>query len=243
MSALRILILETDSRLTQLTINSIQTNLPRAAYSVVKCGDSKVGTALQVCGELTIVVTSGVILNFKYGDIPPIEKLSQYHIAVSRAGVFADHPNLQNSYGLIGSNIGKGHIDLSIFIINPSKWIEIPNTDARILNEKKVLYMPRYFNHKTDVLIPECVGAYQALKYGMQGEDAAVINYVPNIISGKATVFETYAYCFDKLEDYLSDVDEEIKENILKLSNLTKTRISKLRKKLLNLQKSQKSPR
>ena len=38
MSSLKILILETNPLLTQLTINSIRKNTPRANWKVVKCG-------------------------------------------------------------------------------------------------------------------------------------------------------------------------------------------------------------
>lgn len=234
MSLQKILILETNE-LTELTISSIKKNMPRVKYEVVPAGKSKVGTALSNCDGLTLVVNSGVVLNIKHGDLPPIERLNKYHICVSRTGVFVDHKRHAETYSVLESNIGKGHIDLSVFIINPDKWHEIPNTDKRILNEKKVLYMPRYLNHKTDILVPACIGAYEAVKYGIQGESAAIINYVPNIISGKATVSECYAYCFDKLEDYSSNLHPRWRDNISKLASRSKVKISKTRKRLHDL--------
>lgn len=234
MSLRKILILESNE-LAPLTINSIKQNMPRMKYEVVPAGSSKVGTALANVTEPTLVVTSGIVLDIKQGDMPPPETINKYHICVSRTGVFVDHRRHSQTYSVLESNISKGHIDLSIFIINPDKWLEIPNSDRRVLNEKKVLYMPRYLNHKTDILVEECIGAYEAVRYGIQGESAAVLNYVPNILSGKANVMESYAYCFDKLEKYSADLHPKWQKNISTLAEKTRVRISKTRKRLHDL--------
>ena len=91
MSALEILVLESND-LTSLTVNSIRKNMPRAKYKVVKCGASKVRTALAHATDTTLVVTSGLVLNIRQGDLPPDSKLKQYAISVSREGVYVDHP-------------------------------------------------------------------------------------------------------------------------------------------------------
>jgi hypothetical protein len=234
MSNLEILILETNE-LTQLTVNSIKRNMPRTKYRVVKCGDSKVGTAIGNCDKPTLVVTSGLVLDIRQGDIPPEEKIKEYDICVSRMGVYVDHPRHSTVYKLVDSPIHKGFIDLSIFIINPANWYQIPNSDSGILGNKKCLYMPRYINHKHDPIVKDCIGSYEAFRYGMSGESAAVFNYIPHLLSGKATPVETFAYCFDKVAEYTDGLPEEAKQRILKLGNKSKIRVAKMRKALYEL--------
>jgi len=231
MSALEILILDCND-LLPLTINSIKKNMPRMKYSVVKCGNSKVGTALAYITKPTLVVTSGLVLNIKQGDLPDANLLDKYDICVSRAGVYCDHPKLKNVYELVDSPITKGHIDLSIFILNPTNWNTLVKSDTGLLNGRKILYMPRYVNHKHDVIIKDCVGSYQAFNYGMAGEAAAVLNYLPHLLSGEATPVETYAYCFDKVGEYTEGLSDEAKARVLGLANKTRTRIAKMRKAL-----------
>lgn len=235
MSALEILILECND-LTALTVNSIKKNMPRAKYRVIPSKtQNKVGTALANATGLSLVVTSGLVLNIKQGDLPPDSKLSQYALALSREGVYVDHPKHSQSYALINSPINKGFVDLSIFIINPDKWYELPTKDSGILGDKKCLYMPRYINHKSDPILDSCIGSYEAFKYGMAGETAAVYNYLPHLLSGKATPIETFAYCFDKLADYVEGLPEHRKTQVLKLAEKTRIRASKLRKALVEL--------
>lgn len=234
MSDLEILVLDCNE-LTPITVNSIRKNMPRAKYKVVKVGDSKIGTAVANCDKPTLVVTSGIVLDIKHGDIPPIEKIKQYHMCVSRQGVYVDHPKHASVYKLIGSSITKGFIDLSIFIINPDKWYEIPASDSGVLGNKKVLYMPRYFNHKHDPIIADCIGGYEAFRYGMSGEAAAVLNYIPHLLSGKATPIETMAYCFDKVAEHTEGLDEEVAQRIKKLGHKSKIRAGKMRKGLYDL--------
>ena len=235
MSALEILILECND-LTALTVNSIKKNMPRAKYRVIPSkAKNKVGTALANATGLSLVVTSGLVLNINQGDLPPDSKLSQYALALSREGVYVDHPKHSQSYALINSPINKGFVDLSIFIINPDKWYELPTKDSGILGDKKCLYMPRYINHKSDPILDSCIGSYEAFKYGMAGETAAVYNYLPHLLSGKATPIETFAYCFDKLADYVDGLPEHRKTQVLKLAEKTRIRASKLRKALVEL--------
>lgn len=234
MSALEILVLECND-LTSLTVNSIRKNMPRAKYKVVKCGASKVGTSLAHATDTTLVVTSGLVLNIRQGDLPPDSKLKQYAISVSREGVYVDHPKHGKVYELINSPITKGFVDLSIFVINPDSWYEMPKTDAGIFKDKKCLYMPRYINHKHDVIIKDCIGGYEAFKYGMAGETAAVYNYIPHLLSGEATPIETIAYCFDKLEEYSGGLSPEAKARVCKLAKKTKVRVGKMRKGLFEL--------
>lgn len=234
MSDLEILILESNE-LTALTVNSIKKNMPRAKYKIVKCGSSKVGTAISNCTKPTLVVTSGLVLNIRQGDIPPLEKINNYDICVSRMGVYVDHPKHSTTYSLIDSPLNKGFVDLSIFILNPKNWFEIPETDSGFLSTKKCLYMPRYINHKHDPLIKECIGSYEAFRYGLSGESASVFNYLPHLLSGKAAPIETFAYCFDKVAEYAEGLPEEAKRRVLKLGNKTKVRVGKMRKALYEL--------
>lgn len=234
MSALEILILDCNE-FTALTVNSIRKNMPRAKYKIVKPGASKIGTALINATGPTLVVTGGIVLDIKHGDLPSEDKIKQYAICLSREGVYSDHPKHSETYKLINSKISKGVMDLSIFIINPDKWYEIPNTDSGILGRKKCLYMPRYINHKSDVLVKDCIGGYEAFKYGMAGETAAAYNYLPNLLSGKATPIETFAYCFDKLDEYKEGLPEDAYNTVTSLAAKTTKRISKMRKELFDL--------
>lgn len=234
MSNLEILVLEANE-LTALTVNSIKRNMPRTKYRVVKAGSSKIGTAIANCDKPTLVVTSGLVLNIRQGDIPPAEKINEYDICVSRMGVYVDHPRHSTVYKLIDSPMHKGFIDLSIFIINPANWYEIPSSDAGMLGNKKCLYMPRYINHKHDPIVKDCIGSYEAFRYGMSGESAAVYNYIPLLLSGKATPIETFAYCFDKVAEYAEGLPEPVKQKVLKLGHKTKVRVGKMRKRLYEL--------
>lgn len=234
MSALEILVLDCND-FTALTVNSIKKNMPRTKYKVVKCGKSKVGTALSNITGITLVVTGGLVLNIRQGDLPPENKLKNYALCLSREGVYVDHPKHSLSYSLIDSPINKGFVDLSIFVINPDKWYEIPTKDSGILSDKKCLYMPRYINHKHDVLIKDCIGSYEAFKYGLAGETAAVYNYLPCLLSGKATPIETFAYCFDKLEEYKMGLPSKAEKVVTTFANKTRKRISKVRKGLFDL--------
>lgn len=233
---LNVLILQ-QNELVNLTINSIKKNMPNTTYKVVNCKSKpKIKTALENISETTLVVSSGLILNVSEQDLPPIEKLNDYPICVSRAGVYTDHRNRAN-YKVIEKPLNKGHIDLSIFVINPSKWNEIPESDAGVLKDLKPLYMPRYMNHKTDVQVNEALSAYPCLQYGVLGLSAAVHNYVNNILTGEATVSESYAYNFDKLEEYTDGLNDIYKNNIKQLSNKTK-RISNFRDALNNIKET-----
>ena len=234
---LKILILKTNE-LDRLTINSIEKNMPEATYEVVKCeNQKKIRTALEHSKGKTpmLVVTSGLVLDVQDFDIPQSDILSRYAICCSRAGVYVDH-GYRNNYKTIKKILHKGHIDLSIFVINPGLWNEIPESDTGALKDKKILYMPRYMNHKTDVQVNDALSAYPCLQYGALGLSAAVYNYVDNIASGEATVAESYAYCFDKLVDYTEGLDEVYINNINKLAKKTQ-RISKFRDAYNNINK------
>lgn len=224
---LNLLVLEINE-LTAITINSIKQNMPDATYTVVSCeSNKKINTALTNISEPTLVVSSGLLLNIKSQDIPPLDKIGQYPICCSRAGVYTDH-KYKNNYKTINKPMTDKMVDLSIFIINPTLWDSIPDTDQNCLHNKTILYMPRYMNHKTDVQIEDALSAYSCLQYGALGVDAAVCNYTNHLITGEATVNESYAYCFDRFEHYTDGLNNIYKSNIKKLSNKTK-RISKFR--------------
>ena len=151
---LKLLILETNN-LTRLTTNSIEANMTGYEYKVVKPGDSKIGTALKNIDDVTLVVQSGLVLNIKEGDLPSREKLKKYHLAVSREAVYADHPSIGKHYELTSRRMHRGMIDLSLFIINPAMWDDIPESDTGLLSKSKLLHMPRYMNHRNDIIFKE----------------------------------------------------------------------------------------
>ena len=235
LSHLKVLILEKNN-LTKLTTNSLDINTPEIEYKVVKkedCTESKIGTALLNTKDITLVVTSGLVLELKDGDFPDIEKLKEYGICVSREGVFTDHKRLNEHYRYVASHITDGVIDLNIFIINPKKWSEIPKLDQRILQNKKKMYIPRYMHHKSDVLFAEdSTAAVDAFHYGVLGEQASVYNYVDCIYKNNINILEIYAYCFDKLIPYIKGVPRKEQNRIKLLANKTKQKIKRMRKKM-----------
>jgi hypothetical protein len=232
---LKILILETNN-LTPLTTNSIEANMTGWSYKVVRPGESKIGTALENTDDVTLVVQSGLVLNVKEGDVPSKEKLKNYHLGVSREAVYADHPSLGKHYELTSRKMHKGMIDLSLFVINPTRWDTIPRSDSGLLRNSKLLYMPRYMNHRNDIIFKEeAINSSDALTYGVLGEQACIHNYIGMLDNKDASVLETYAYCFDKLLPYTEGLPKEEKEIVECLGNKTKRRISRLRRRLHNV--------
>jgi len=232
---LKILILETNN-LTRLTTNSIEANMTGYDYKVVEPGESKIGTALRNTDDITLVVKSGLVLNIKEGDLPTKEKLEKYHLAVSREAVYADHPSIKKHYELTSKRMHRGMIDLSLFIINPKKWDRIPESDRGLLSKSKLLFMPRYMNHRNDIIFEEeTINASDALTYGVLGEQACIYNYIGVLDDKDISVMETYAYCFDKLLPYTEGLPKEEKEIVECLGNKTKKRISRLRRRLHNV--------
>ena len=132
MSRLGILVVECN-KLTALTVNSIRKNMPDWEYEVVSYQGGFIPTALRHANELCLVVKSGVILDLKDGDLPERELLEKYDICMSRDGVFTDNRPNKHIYGLIGSHLNEKAVDLSIFCINPKRWVRIPKTDAGVL--------------------------------------------------------------------------------------------------------------
>ena len=232
---LKLLIIETNN-LTRLTTNSIEANMTGNDYKIVKPGDSKIGTALKNIDDITLVVQSGLVLNIKEGDLPSRKRLSKYHLAVSREAVYADHPSIGKHYGLTSRKMHKGMIDLSLFIINPAMWDDIPESDTGLLSKSKLLHMPRYMNHRNDIIFKEqTINASDALTYGVLGEQACIYNYIGVLDSKDISVLETYAYCFDKLLPFTEGLPKEEKEIVECLGNKTKKRISIVRRKLHNV--------
>ena len=232
---LKLLILETNN-LTRLTTNSIEANMTGYDYKVVKPGDSKIGTALENTDDITLVIKSGLVLNIKEGALPSREKLKKYHLGVSREAVYADHPSIFTHYELTSRKMHRGMIDLALFIINPAMWEEIPESDTGLLNNSKLLYMPRYMNHRNDIIFEEqTIYACDALTYGVLGEQACIYNYLGVLDSKDISVLETYAYCLDKLLPFTEGLPREEKEIVEYLGNKTKKRISRLRRRLHNV--------
>ena len=136
---------------------------------------------LPLLKETTLVVKSGVALNIKEKDIPPKDAFDKYPISVSKRYVYSDNPRLAPMYSNLKDIGSHAAVDLSVTIINPSLWDDIPETDSNVLNKMKRLRIPRYMNHKTDPLNASVVCGKDALVYGMLGEKAAIWNYIPNL--------------------------------------------------------------
>ena len=223
---------------TALTVNSIKQNMPDAEYKVVSVEGGKIPTALKHCKELTMVIMGGIVLNIKEGDLPPIEKLKKHHLAMSREAVFADHSRWRKNYSLIKSRLHEGVVDMSIFIINPEKWKTVPKDDSNFILGKKIMYMPRYMNHRDDPTLGTCMGGSDVLSYGSLGEDASVHNYLTHLYSGEANVRDTFGCCFDKLLPFTEGLEDKERKIVERLGNLTKVRVGKLRQMFIDIKKA-----
>ena len=232
---LPVLILE-DNYLYKITVNSAEAC--GVDYTSVRFHRDQpyFRQVLPLLKETTLVVKSGVALNIKKKDIPPKEAFDKYPISVSKRYVYSDNPRLAPMYSNLKDMGSHAAVDLSVTIINPSLWDDIPETDSNVLNKKKRLRIPRYMNHKTDPLNASVVCGKDALVYGMLGEKAAIWNYIPNLWSGEATVSESYAYCFDKLEPFLGGLEDADKARIQGRIDITNERISGCRHKLCDIE-------
>lgn len=228
---LNLIILEVND-FVGLTEASIQKQLPGTSYTVQQLGPKGVlNTALNLAeGKLSLVVTSGVVFNLKDGDLPPLAVLKKYHLCAARSMVYSDHDKYKQFYSYVDKDVNPKQLDLNVFLINPAMWDSVPDKDAGALRDKKLLAMPRYMNHKTDELIETCVSPYEALKYGMLGEHAAILNYRKCLEEGRATVIERYAYCFDKFRPYVDLLNKPQRDICLSLAD--KTTIAPMRSKM-----------
>lgn len=226
-----ILVIECN-KLTALTVNSIRQNMPDWDYRVVPFKDGYIPTALYNTKRLTLCVRSGLILDLKDGDIPDKATLEEYDICVSREGVFTDDTRNKHVYGLIGSSLTNKAMDLSVFCINPKRWIRTPETDVGVLGRVKRLRMPRHMNHKCDPIIAKALSAKVAMDYGMLGEQASILNYTSVYERGTANGNEMFAYRLEAalgLTDGMPRID---RERVEKVATRTNERAAKLRKGL-----------
>mgnify|MGYP003122333493 FL=1 len=232
---LKVLILE-DNNLTNLTVNSLKENTPEISYKVIskeEQTESKIGTALLNSKHITLVVSSGIVLELKDTDIPDLDVLEEYDICVSRYAVYMDHDRLKAHYYYVNKKLTDGVIDLSLFIINPKRWRSIPDSDIGILEDVKKLFIPRYMHHKNDILFEEeATSAVDAFNYGVLGEQASVFNYIDCINKDTINILETYGYCFDKLLPYIKGVPRKEQNRIKLLANNTITKIKNTRNKM-----------
>lgn len=220
--------------LTGLTLSSIQSALPDADVKVASFDGGYIRTALKNCNDITLVVESGVMLNTSRFDVPGDDVLSRYQLAVSRAHVFADHPHHVNLYGLMGITPDKSLIDLTVFLINPSTWSDMPISDREAVSRARKLYMPRYMNHRSDPVVPEAMGAWPALQYGMLGMQAVVNNYIPQFLSGTASPAEMYGYCMDYALSHLEALSGHTKDRVHALARKTQIAAARLRSGLVS---------
>lgn len=223
MSRPKVLVIECN-KLASLTVNSIKANMPDWDYKVVPYVDGFIPTALNNADDLCIAVKSGLILDIKDGDLPDRSVLEEYDICVSRCGVFTDHSVQKHVYGLIGSRVSKATMDLSIFCINPRRWVRVPEKDEGVLGQVKRLRMPRHMNHKSDVLLAKSISAKTALDYGMLAEQASVFNYVDVFERGTANGNEMFAYALEKALPFADGLPQ-----VQKLATKTLRRAAKLR--------------
>ena len=212
------------NKLTSLTVNSIRQNMPDWRYKVVPYEDGFITTALRNTNDLCLVVKGGVILDIQDGDLPDRSLLEDYDICVSRAGVFTDDPSNQHVYKLVGSKLNKKSLDLSIFLINPKRWVRVPDSDTGVLARVKRLRMPRHMNHKSDPLVAKSISAQAAMDYGMLAEQASVFNYVDVFERGTVNGNEMFAYALEKALPFADELPE-----VQKLATRTAKRASKLR--------------
>ena len=223
MSRLKILVVQCN-KLEALTVRSIEANMPDWDYEVVPYDKGFISTALRNASELCLVVQSGVMLDIQDGDLPKRELLESYDICVSRSGVFTDSPQSRHIYRLVGNDTNKKHMDLSVFVINPKRWVRIPETDEGVLGKVKRLRMPRHMNHKSDAIVRMAISAREAMNYGMLAEQASVFNYVDVFESGKANGNEMFAYAMEKALPFSKGLPE-----VEKLAARTAKRAAKLR--------------
>ena len=212
------------NKLTSLTVNSIRQNMPDWNYKVVPYERGFIPTALRHTNELCLVVKSGVVLNIQDGDLPDQSLLEDYDICLSRTGVFTDNRSNHHVYQLVGSKLNKNSLDLSIFLINPKRWVLTPDTDVGVLAKVRRLRMPRHMNHRSDPLIAKTVSAQAAMDYGMLAEQASVFNYVDVFEKGSANGNEMFAYALEKALPFADGLPE-----VKMLAKKTATRVSKLR--------------
>jgi len=228
---LKILVIKCN-QLSELTLNSIRKNMPDWEFDVVDYDGGFIRTALMNSNEICLAVKSGVILDIQDGDLPEKSLLEQYDICVSRDGVFTDNAYNKHIYGLIGSNLNKKSIDLSVFCINPRRWIKIPDADAGVLGRVKRLRMPRHMNHKCDVIISEAVSARVAMDYGMLGEQASVLNYTSVYEKGTANGNEMFAYRLETALEFSEGLPDDARKKVEAVALKTSHRAAKLRKGL-----------
>jgi len=227
-----------ENDLTALTVNSIKANMPHWTYKVVPVEKSKIGLALKNITDTTLIVKSGVVLKVKKDDLPSKEKLQEYHMALNRFYVFYDHFRLHASYETkLGKPINANIVDMSVFIINPNMWMDIPKTDVGVFKDKKKLFMPRYMNHRNDILTSDCLSAKDCNGYGVLSEDACALNYVGIILKGYINMSERFAYPFDEINKYTEGLNEKHKQTINKFATMTQGRYDKFRKALHKIKK------
>ena len=220
------LVLETNE-LAALTINAINQHDPGATIRCVPTGESFVGTALKHSTKLTMVLKSGVVWRGSSSDIPDVA--INYPLCASEYAVFADNDKLSHIYQLKGSPLALGMKDLSIFLINPELWDDIPETDKGILKDKRILNMPRYMNHREDELVSDGLAAHDCLYYGVLGLNSLALNYVTCLRNRTASVTETLAYPFDHLTPYVNGLDKNDIHFIRKVADKTQSRVGRLR--------------
>lgn len=204
-------ILVRENAWSAITVDSIKANMPDWEPVLIKKGASGViAAALDNADGITMCVRGGVVLDIKLEDLPPDEKLSAFHISLSKRGVYVDNPNHDQIYNLAGANITHGTWDLDVIIVNPDMWDAAPEQDAGALRDKKILKMPRYMNHRVDRVAERVLPAAELARYGVLGHQASVLNYVGVLTHGLYGAAR-YAYALDRVTPFVGNLNAEKK--------------------------------
>ena len=230
MSLPEIVVINTNNNFLPLTVDSIKNNMPNTPFKIVtpKAHNKRVPAVLQEIENTSICISSGAVVNIQEGDLPPVEKMEKYHMLTSPRAVFWDHKIYRDHYQFCESQISTNQVDMGIFVINPRKFKEIPESDSGWLSKISSRKMPRYMNHRDDPLVDLVMNPRHALKYGIAGTTACVLNYMTHYYSGSCSVVESWAYAFDKIYPHSSNMDIKYRYNIEKLAEKT-DRIKRLR--------------
>lgn len=202
-------ILVIDNDWTTITVSSIKL-MPGWSCKVVQPdARGSIATALDNCEETSLCVKGGVVLSFSDDDLPPARKLASFDICLARRAVFIDNPAHVGVYKLAGSKVTPTTYDLDVFFINPSRWDEIPESDAGVLPDCKILTMPRYMNHRTDQVAESTIAAAELARYGVLGHQSCVLNYADlfdRCLRGPAK----YAYALDRLKPHIDHLPPKL---------------------------------
>lgn len=214
---------------SDMTVASIKAHDPDAIIKCVNQEESVIGTALRHCNEPTLVLKSGLLFRGSFADLP-MDVVERNPLCVSEFFVFFNHPTVSHHYDLLGMDNAAGNsADLSVFIINPRHWINTPTTDRGLLGDIKKAWMPRYMNHRADILVTHSLPMHDCMYYGMLGVSALTLSYLTCLEKRSATIEETVAYPFDHFLPFANMVEREDRLFLEDAAKRTRSRIGSMR--------------